>query len=104
MVDVLTRSIFWHGQHFGAANGLAMSMLWHCRCFGLVDILEHLMFWCIRTNAGERQYLRDLKYQLHLYTDCTKTLTAPKHRPHRNTDNAGPKGQLVLRVYSTCSG
>ena len=23
-----------------------------------------------------------IKYQHHLYTDCTKTLTAPKHRPH----------------------
>ena len=39
----------------------------------------------------------DLKYQPHLYTDCTNTLTAPKHRPHRNANLAGPKGQLVHR-------
>ena len=88
--------MFWHGQYFVAVNGLTLLMFWHSRCFGTFDIIEPLMFWRSRTNAGERQSLRDLKYQPHLYTDCTKTLTAPKHRPHRNTDNAGPKGQLVL--------
>ena len=88
--------MFWHGQYFVAVNGLTLLMFWHSRCFGTFDIIEPLMFWCSRTNAGERQSLRDLKYQPHLYTDCTKTLTAPKHRTHRNTDNAGPKGQLVL--------
>ena len=87
--------MFWHGQYFVAVNGLTLLMFWHSRCFGTFDIIEPLMFWCSRTNAGERQSLRDLKYQPHLYTDCTKTLTAPKHRTHRNTDNAGPKGQLV---------
>ena len=89
--------MFWHGQYFVAVNGLTLLMFWHSRCFGTFDIIEPLMFWCSRTNAGERQSLRDLKYQPHLYTDCTKTLTAPKHRPHHNTDNAGPKGQLVYR-------
>jgi len=88
--------MFWHGQYFVAVNGLTLLMFWHSRCFGTFDIIEPLMFWCSRTNAGERQSLRDLKYQPHLYTDCTKTLTAPKHRTHRNTDNAGPKGQLVI--------
>ena len=97
MFDVLAWWMFWHGQCFGAVNGLALSMLWRCRCYGLVNILEWLMFWCSRTNAGERQSLRDLKYQPHLHTDCTKTLTTPKHRPHRITDNAGPKGQLVSK-------
>ena len=95
VVDFLACSIFWHGQCFGAVNGLALSMLWHCQCYDLVNILERLMFWCSCTNVGERQSLRDLKYQPHLYTDCTKTLTTPKHGPYRNTDNAGPKGQLV---------
>ena len=91
--------MFWHGQYFVAVNGLTLLMFWHSRCFGTFDIIEPLMFWCSRTNAGERQSLRDLKYQPHLYTDCTKTLTAPKHRPHRNTDNAGPKGQLVKKYW-----
>ena len=89
-------SMFWHGQYFVAVNGLTLLMFWHSRCFGTFDIIDPLMFWRSRTNAGERQSLRDLKYQPHLYTDCIKTLTAPKHRPHRNTDNAGPKGQLVI--------
>ena len=95
VVDVLALSMFWQGQCFGALNGLALLMLWHCRCFGPVDILERLMFWRSRTNAGKRQSLRDLKYQLHLYINCTKTLTAPKNRSHHNTENAGLKGQLV---------
>ena len=90
--------MFWHSQYFVAVNGLTLLMFWHSRCFGTFDIIEPLMFWCSRTNAGERQSLRDLKYQPHLYTDCTKTLTAPKHRTHRNTDNAGPKGQLVVSI------
>ena len=88
--------MFWHGQYFIAVKGLTLLLTWHSCCFGTFDIIEPLMFWRSRTNAGERQSLRDLKYQPHLYTDCTKTLTAPKHRTHRNTDNAGPKGQLVL--------
>ena len=81
--------MFWHGQYFVAVNGLTLLMFWHSRCFGTFDIIEPLMFWCSRTNAGERQSLRDLKYQIHLYTDCTKILTAPTHRPHCNTDSLG---------------
>ena len=112
-------SMFWCGQCFGALNVQVrlifevpqqislggqlhvseQSMLWHSQCFGTFDIIEPLMFWRSRTYAGERQSLRDLKYQPHLYTDCTKTLTALKHRPHRNTDNAGPKGQLVIIFF-----
>ena len=76
-------------------HGLALSMFWHCQCFGTVNILERFMFWRSRTNAGERQSLRDLIYQSNFYTDCTKTLTVPKHRPNRYTDNDGPKGYLV---------
>ena len=95
MVDVLVWSMFWHGQCFGAVNGLVLSMFWQFRCFGPVDILERLMFWRSRTNADERQSLRDLKYQPQMYNDYTKRLTVPKHRPYRNTENAGPKGQLV---------
>ena len=70
-------SMFWHGQYFVAVNGLRLLMFWHSQCFGTFDIIEPLMFWCSRTNAGERQSLRDLKYQIHLYIDCAKTLTAP---------------------------
>ena len=83
--------MFWHGQYFVAVNGLTLLMFWHSRCFGTFDIIEPLIFWCSRTNAGEWQSLRDLKYQPYLYTDCTKTLTAPKHWPHRNTDPKIPK-------------
>ena len=90
-------SMFWHGQYFVAVNGLTLLMTWHSCCFGTFDIIEPLMFWRSRTNAGERQSLRDLEYHPHLYTDYTKTLTAPKHRPHRITVNAGPKDQLVYK-------
>ena len=78
-IDVLAWSMFWQGQCFGAVYGLALLMFWYSRCFGTVDILEPLMFWRSRTNASERQSLRDLKYLSHLYTYCTKTLTALKH-------------------------
>ena len=91
----LVWSMVWHGQCFGAVYGLVLSILWHYRCFGPVNILELLMFWRSRKNAGERQSLRDLIYQSHFYTDCTKALATPKHQPHRNTDHAGPNGQLV---------
>ena len=78
MIDVLAWLMLWHGQCFGAINGLALSILWHCRCFDPVDILERLMFWRSCTNAGERQSLRDLKYQHYLNIDCFKTLITPK--------------------------
>merc|ERR1712215_445437 len=99
-VNVLAQWMFWRGRCFGVVDVLAWSMFWCCQWFGAVNvialsmcpvnILERLKFWYSCANAGERQSLRDLKYQPHLYTDCTKTLTAPKHRTHRNTDNAGP--------------
>ena len=107
MFNVLVQPMFWRGRCFGAVNAFVRSMLWRGRCFGRVDVLAQSMFWygrCFgtvnrwrsRTHAGERQSLRNLKYQPHLYTYCTKTLTTPKNWPHRNTDNAGPKGQLDI--------
>ena len=78
-VNGLTLLMFWHSRCFGAVNGLALSMFRHGQCFGTVNILEWLMFWRSRTNAGERQSLRDLKYQPHLYAyfPCATNFLAP---------------------------
>ena len=77
-------SKFWHGQYFVADNGLRLLMFWHSQCFGKSDIIIPLMFWRSRTNDGERQTLRDLKYQPYLYTACAKTLIASKCQPRRS--------------------
>ena len=39
------------------------------------------------------------EYQIHLYIDTANTLTTLKRRPHQNNDHAGPKGQLVLKLF-----
>ena len=61
--------------------------------------MNHKVWLYQGTHVSERHSLRDLKYQTHLYIECTKTLTAPKHQPHRYTDSAGPKGQLVYGIF-----
>ena len=93
--------MFWRGRWFGMVNVLALSMAWRCQCFGTVNVLARSIFYnglCFGAvaqmpasdNPWGTSYIKS-----NFYTDCTKILTVPKHRPNRYTDNDGPKGHLV---------
>ena len=47
-------------------------------------------------HPGGIHSLRELKYQTHLYIDCVKASTVPKHWLRGTFDHFGSKGQLVL--------
>ena len=105
LTNVLAWSMFWRGRWFGIVNVLALSLAWRWQCFGTVNVLARSIFYnglCFGAvaqmpasdNPWGTSYIKS-----NFYTDCTKILTAPKHRPNRYTDNDGPKGHLVYFIY-----